>query len=85
MTEESIRGPLICLLEVEACGETAGARMNLVLVEKSKDLILHSMESCLLNNNMTTVIIKVALAKDDPECMLGGSHAGCVCVCVVFV
>lgn len=32
------RGPLICLLEFEACGETARARMNLVLVEKSKDL-----------------------------------------------
>lgn len=60
-----------------------GGQNELVLVEKSKDLILHSMESCLLNNNMTTVIIKVALAKDDPEYMLGGSHA--VCVCVVFV
>lgn len=39
-------GPLMCLLEFEVCRETEGARMNLVLVEKSKGLILHPMESC---------------------------------------
>lgn len=38
-----------------------------------------------MNNNMTTVIIKVALATDDPECMLGGSHAVSVCVCSICV
>lgn len=34
---------------------------------------MHSMESFSLNNNMT-MIIKIALAKDDPDCVLSRSH-----------
>lgn len=35
------------------------------------------MESCLLNNNMTMVMIEVTLAQEDPERVLSGSCAAC--------
>ena len=72
----------MCLLEFEACRKTERARMNLVLVEKSKGLILYPLESFSLDNNMTTMIIKMALAKMTQSLYRVGHMQ---CVCVVFV
>lgn len=75
-------GALMCLLEFEAYRETERARMNLVLVEKSKGLILYPLESFSLDNNMTTMIIKMALAKMTQSLYRVG-HMQCVCVVLV--